>query len=137
MTSLAERNPLAAQQSSARLTLDVTIPVYNEEVDLAPCVRRLHEHLERFFPYEFLITIADNASTDGTPQVARRLANELSGVRHVRLGSEGILLDLASGQATVQLGALKTKVPADELVRVLGASSRCPSGWAALRGTHR
>lgn len=89
MTSLAERNPLPAQQSSARLTLDVTIPVYNEEVDLAPCVRRLHAHLERCFPYEFLITIADNASTDATPQVARRLATELSGVRHVRLEQKG------------------------------------------------
>ncbi|MDT0262157.1 bifunctional glycosyltransferase family 2/GtrA family protein [Jatrophihabitans lederbergiae] len=89
MTLLAERNPLVAEQFSARLTLDVTIPVYNEEVDLAPCVRRLHEHLERFFPYEFLITIADNASTDATPQVARRLVNELSGVRHMRLEQKG------------------------------------------------
>lgn len=51
--------------------------------DLSPCVRRLHEHLERFLPYEFLITIA-NASTDATPQVARRLADELPSVRHVR-----------------------------------------------------
>ncbi len=89
MTSLAERNSLVAEQFSARLTLDVTIPVYNEEVDLAPCVRCLHEHLERFFPYEFLITIADNASTDATPQVARRLVNELSGVRHMRLEQKG------------------------------------------------
>jgi putative flippase GtrA len=89
MTSLAELDPLASQAESNRLTLDVTIPVFNEEVDLAPCVRRLHEHLERYFPYQFQITIADNASTDSTPLVAARLSRELAGVRHLRLEQKG------------------------------------------------
>jgi putative flippase GtrA len=89
MTSLAELNSLDVQPESARLTLDVTIPVFNEEADLAPCVRRLHDHLERFFPYQFVITIADNASTDSTPLVAARLSRELPGVRHVRLEEKG------------------------------------------------
>ena len=89
MTSLAEQDPPDHQAESDRLTLDVTIPVYNEEVDLAPCVRRLHAHLQRGFPYRFLITIADNASTDSTPLVAARLSRELSGVRHVRLEEKG------------------------------------------------
>ncbi len=89
MTSLAARTPLAVQPESDRLTLDVTIPVFNEEIDLAPCVRRLHAHLERHFPYQFLITIADNASTDSTPLVAARLSHELAGVRHVRLEEKG------------------------------------------------
>jgi putative flippase GtrA len=89
MTSLAELNPLASRPESDRLTLDVTIPVFNEEADLAPCVRRLHAHLERYFPYQFLITIADNASTDSTPLVAARLSRELPGVRHIRLEQRG------------------------------------------------
>jgi glycosyltransferase involved in cell wall biosynthesis len=89
MTSLAALNSLDSLLESARLTLDVTIPVFNEEVDLAPCVRRLHEHLDRFFPYQFVITIADNASTDSTPMVAARLGRELRGVRHVRLEQKG------------------------------------------------
>ncbi|MDQ1721875.1 MAG: hypothetical protein QOI26_1609, partial [Pseudonocardiales bacterium] len=89
MTSLAELNTLASQPDSDRLTLDVTIPVFNEETDLAPCVRRLHAHLERYFPYRFVITIADNASTDSTPLVAARLSRELSGVQHVRLEQKG------------------------------------------------
>ena len=33
--------------------LDVVIPVYNEEKDLGECVRRLHAHLVRTFPYRF------------------------------------------------------------------------------------
>ncbi|HEV2885934.1 MAG TPA: bifunctional glycosyltransferase family 2/GtrA family protein [Jatrophihabitans sp.] len=89
MTSLAELNALAVQPESDRLTLDVTIPVFNEEADLAPCVRRLHAHLERHFPYQFVITIADNASTDSTPLVAARLSRELPGVQHIRLEQKG------------------------------------------------
>ncbi|MCL6738606.1 bifunctional glycosyltransferase family 2/GtrA family protein [Streptomyces neyagawaensis] len=69
--------------------LDVVIPVYNEEKDLQPCVRRLHEHLARTFPYAFRITIADNASTDTTPQVAARLEAELPSVRSFRLEQKG------------------------------------------------
>ncbi|MFE9905365.1 glycosyltransferase [Streptomyces achromogenes] len=69
--------------------LDVVIPVYNEEKDLPPCVRRLHEHLARTFPYAFRITIADNASTDTTPLVAARLAAEIPEVGTVRLEQKG------------------------------------------------
>ncbi|BBC34541.1 Glycosyltransferase, group 2 family protein [Streptomyces graminofaciens] len=69
--------------------LDVVIPVYNEEKDLQPCVRRLHEHLARTFPYAFRITIADNASTDTTPQVAARLEAEIPEVTSFRLEQKG------------------------------------------------
>ncbi|MFK0296874.1 glycosyltransferase [Streptomyces sp. NPDC090442] len=69
--------------------LDVVIPVYNEEHDLEPCVRRLHDHLVRTFPYGFRITIADNASTDHTPRIAARLDDELDRVTAVRLEQKG------------------------------------------------
>ncbi|WP_327155712.1 bifunctional glycosyltransferase family 2/GtrA family protein [Streptomyces tubercidicus] len=69
--------------------LDVVIPVYNEERDLEPCVRRLREHLARTFPYGFRITIADNASTDRTPEVAARLDDALDEVTAVRLEEKG------------------------------------------------
>jgi putative flippase GtrA len=67
----------------------VAIPVHNEEADLGPCVRRLHDHLQRYFPYRFVITIADNASTDGTALEAARLVRELPDVRQVRLEEKG------------------------------------------------
>ncbi|MDP9799046.1 putative flippase GtrA [Catenuloplanes nepalensis] len=69
--------------------LDVVIPVHNEERDLEPCVRRLHEHLSASFPYPFRITIADNASTDGTLDVGRRLAESLPGVSITHLPRKG------------------------------------------------
>ncbi|MGG2461681.1 glycosyltransferase [Streptomyces sp. RGM 3693] len=69
--------------------LDVVVPVYNEEKDLEPCVRRLHDHLVRTFPYGFRITIADNASTDDTPRIAARLDDEMDYVTAVRLEQKG------------------------------------------------
>jgi putative flippase GtrA len=71
------------------VVLDVAIPVYNEERDLEPCVRRLHAYLRDTFPYPYQLSIADNASTDATLAVARRLAAELPGVRVVHLDEKG------------------------------------------------
>ncbi|MFJ6907955.1 glycosyltransferase [Streptomyces griseoluteus] len=69
--------------------LDVVIPVYNEEKDLRRCVLRLREHLARTFPYAFRVTIADNASTDGTPLIAAELAASHPDVTSVRLERKG------------------------------------------------
>ncbi|MCZ7459344.1 bifunctional glycosyltransferase family 2/GtrA family protein [Streptomyces sp. WMMC940] len=69
--------------------LDVVIPVFNEEKDLEPCVRRLHDHLAATFPYGFRITVADNASTDRTPRVAAALAASVPQVRALRLEQKG------------------------------------------------
>jgi putative flippase GtrA len=72
-----------------RVVLDVVVPVYNEETDLENCVRRLHAHLTAHVPYTFRITIADNASTDATPTIAARLAQELPGVTAFRIAEKG------------------------------------------------
>ncbi|MBW4717010.1 bifunctional glycosyltransferase family 2/GtrA family protein [Saccharothrix obliqua] len=69
--------------------LDVVVPVYNEERDLAPCVRKLHADLTGTFPYRFRITIADNASTDRTREVAEALAAEYPEVVSVHLPDKG------------------------------------------------
>ncbi|GIE86506.1 Glycosyltransferase involved in cell wall bisynthesis [Actinoplanes regularis] len=69
--------------------LDVVVPVYNEEIDLEPCIRRLHGYLTAHFPYRFRITIADNASVDGTAAVAQRLRAEFPEVEAVHLSLKG------------------------------------------------
>ncbi|PKV79058.1 bifunctional glycosyltransferase family 2/GtrA family protein [Nocardia fluminea] len=78
-----------AMQSSRAPVLDVVIPVYNEEVDLGLCVRRLHAYLRAGFPFTARITIADNASTDATLAVAQLLAAELDGVGVLHLDAKG------------------------------------------------
>ncbi|MGW5452598.1 glycosyltransferase [Nocardia sp. NPDC003979] len=69
--------------------VDVVVPVYNEENDLADCVRRLHAFLREGFPFSARITIADNASTDNTLLIAEHLSAELDGVRVVHLDRKG------------------------------------------------
>ncbi|MCQ8770883.1 glycosyltransferase [Streptomyces telluris] len=69
--------------------LDVVTPVHNEEDDLEACVRRLHAHLTATFPYGFRITVADNASTDRTPEVSAALDEAFDEVTAVRLEEKG------------------------------------------------
>lgn len=69
--------------------LDVTIPVFNEERDLEACLRRLHAYLLGAFPHPFRITVADNASTDGTLKTAERVARELREVNVVHMAEKG------------------------------------------------
>jgi putative flippase GtrA len=69
--------------------LDIVIPVYNEERELAGSVRRLHEYLADEVPYPSRITIADNASTDSTLAVAESLAAELPDVDVIHLDAKG------------------------------------------------
>jgi putative flippase GtrA len=77
------------QPSALAPVVDVVIPVYNEETDLEPCVRRLHAHLTAGLPYPFQITVTDNASTDTTLEVANRLAVEFPSVRVVHMPEKG------------------------------------------------
>ena len=70
-------------------SLDVVIPVYNEQDDLGRAVQRLHSYLTISLPYSFSITIADNASTDATPAIADQLTAALPGVRVLHLPQKG------------------------------------------------
>jgi putative flippase GtrA len=90
-TDVAEPHLLPAQPPAAtgHVVLDVVVPVYNEETDLEPSVRRLDAHLAMHFPYSYRITIADNASTDATPAIARALAGKIPAVASVRLEEKG------------------------------------------------
>ena len=65
------------------------IPVYNEQRTLAASVRKLHRYIKREFTFAFRITIADNASVDGTLALARGLAEQLDEVAVLRLEQKG------------------------------------------------
>jgi putative flippase GtrA len=87
ISRLPRRTPVPTHHPGP--VLDVVVPVFNEETDLEPNVRRLHAHLTESFPYPFRITVADNASTDRTPRIAARLAAELPGTEWLRLPEKG------------------------------------------------
>jgi glycosyltransferase involved in cell wall biosynthesis len=69
--------------------VDFVLPVYNEEHVLDGAVRRLRAYLRDEFPFSFRMTVADNASTDGTLAVAERLAAEIDEVRVVHFDRKG------------------------------------------------
>lgn len=71
-------------------SVDLVIPVYNEERVLAQSVATLSDWAAQHLPYRWRIVIADNASTDGTLAVAQRLATEdPDGVAVVHLDRKG------------------------------------------------
>jgi glycosyltransferase involved in cell wall biosynthesis len=69
--------------------VDIVVPVYNEQAGLERSIRRLHRFLRESFPFSWRIVIADNASADATPAIARRLAADLPGVQALRLDRKG------------------------------------------------
>jgi glycosyltransferase involved in cell wall biosynthesis len=68
---------------------NITIPVHDEERRLPRSLPRLHRFLHDRCPFEFEIVIADNASTDRTPEIARELAEAHDRVRVLRLEEKG------------------------------------------------
>jgi len=76
-------------QPPAVVDVEIVVPVFDEEADLAPSLRRLTAFLAEQFPFRAIVTIADNASTDGTWAVAQALADELPAVRAVHLDAKG------------------------------------------------
>ena len=74
--------------ASAHTDLDIVIPVHNDQSALEASVRMLHGYLSRGFPFSWQITIVDNASTDGTLRVARRLMYELPEVGAMHLAAK-------------------------------------------------
>jgi glycosyltransferase involved in cell wall biosynthesis len=71
------------------ISVDVVIPVFNEERALPGCVEVLHGYLGERFPFDWTITIVDNGSTDHTSTVAAALAQSWSRVRTLSLDRSG------------------------------------------------
>ena len=70
-------------------SVEIVVPVLNEEAALEGSIRRLHRYLGAELPFSWRIVIADNASTDATPAIALRLAHELPGVELLRIDRKG------------------------------------------------
>jgi putative flippase GtrA len=69
--------------------VEIVVPVHNEQQVLEASIERLHRYLVVSFPFAFRIVIADNASTDGTWLLAKRLAERHPDVRAVHLAEAG------------------------------------------------
>src|SRR3954462_4230734 len=70
-------------------SVEVVVPVFNEQAALERSIRRLHRFLSAELPFSWRIVIADNASTAATPAVAAALTHELPGVEVLRVDRKG------------------------------------------------
>jgi glycosyltransferase involved in cell wall biosynthesis len=88
-TPVRRQQPGGTPHLTPRPEVEIVIPVYNEQDVLAASVHTLHRHLTESTLFTFQITIADNASTDDTLDVAHALSRELPGVRVLHLNRKG------------------------------------------------
>ena len=89
--NIAWQEPEAQTASTATrppTTVDLVVPVYNEEAGLAASVETLLA-ADSGRTTEVTVIIADNASTDSTPEIGARLAATHPNVEYVRLEEKG------------------------------------------------
>ena len=72
-----------------QVSVEVVVPVYNEEEALPKSIPALCDYLTTYFPYRWSVVIADNASTDATLSVAEGLAAAHPRVSVLRLEENG------------------------------------------------
>lgn len=70
-------------------TVDIVVPVLNEEAQLARSVGILRQFLKENVSLSWRIVVADNGSTDGTLAVAEALGLEFSDVACIHLDQKG------------------------------------------------
>lgn len=79
--------PSTTATSSYRV--DIVIPVLNEAHVIEDSVRTVCAFAESGLPYAWNVVVADNGSTDGTYEIAKRLSAEDPRVRAVHLDQRG------------------------------------------------
>lgn len=77
------------QKPHAAIKVDVVIPVLNEAHVLARSIRTLYRFFDEHVDLDWRVVVAENGSTDGTVDVARRLATELARVDVLVIGQRG------------------------------------------------
>ncbi len=133
-------------------TVEIVVPVYNEQHVLHDSVERLRAYLSVHLPFTWRITIVDNASTDATWSVAETLAALHPEVHAVHLDRKGRGLALrtawmASDATVVAYMDVDLSTGLDALLPLvaplvsghsdLAIGSRLAAGAAVARGPKR
>ncbi|GAA2678358.1 MULTISPECIES: glycosyltransferase [Actinosynnema] len=134
------------------VTVDVVVPVHDEERALPGCVAVLHAYFTEHLPFDWTITVADSGSTDRTRAIALELAEALPRVRVVCLdrrgkGSAVRAAWISSTAAVVAYMDVDLSTGLDALVPLLAAlavghsdlaiGSRLVPGARTVRGARR
>jgi glycosyltransferase involved in cell wall biosynthesis len=124
--------------------VEIVVPVHNEQHVLETSIGRLHGYLSASFPFAFRITIADNASTDATWPLTRRLAVHVPekgrgrALRQVWSASEADVVAYMDADLSTGLEALLPLVaPLLSGHSDLAIGTRLANGAAVVRGPKR
>lgn len=71
------------------MKINIVFPVLNEERRLEKGIRRTEKFLRSHSEIDAVVTIADNGSTDRTPDIIRELAEEYDNIRYISLSERG------------------------------------------------
>jgi ubiquinone/menaquinone biosynthesis C-methylase UbiE len=88
MTETLSR-PTEVHPITTLASVDITIPVLNEERAITSSLSTLASYLENECRYDWAITVADNGSTDATSELAASFAVENPRTRVIRLDQRG------------------------------------------------
>lgn len=67
----------------------LVIPIYNEEKIIENTVRETIKYLNENTKYSYILVVADNASTDSSPEIVKNLQKEIPFLEYVRLPKKG------------------------------------------------
>ncbi|MFI6320712.1 glycosyltransferase [Nonomuraea sp. NPDC050556] len=141
-----------ARPSRTGASVDIVIPVLNEERALPGAIRTVSAYLSEALQLPWRITIADNGSTDATWEIAQDLAATVPGVFAMRIERRGkgaavkeawrrspadvvAFLDVDLSTGLEALPPLVTAVAAGHCEVAIG--TRLGNGSRTMRGTKR
>jgi glycosyltransferase involved in cell wall biosynthesis len=144
---------LVFQRRTSATSVEIVIPVLNEERALPGCIAVLNGYLSEWFTsYDWTITIVDNGSTDRTREVAEELAAGSPRIRTLFLDRRGKGFAIRSGWAAssadiVAYMDVDLSTGLDALSPLIAAlagghsdlaiGSRLAAGSRTMRGTKR
>lgn len=70
--------------------LNILFPVYNEKLRLEKGITKTISYMDHLMREDYWITIIDNASSDETPEIAKKLCLEFSQVKYQRIQEKGV-----------------------------------------------
>lgn len=76
--------------SEVRPRIEIIFPVYNEESRLETGITRTIDYLEGIGMRDYVLTIADNSSTDSTSEIAQKLVRLYAPVAYLHVPQKGV-----------------------------------------------
>ncbi len=79
------------------MLINILFPVLNETLRLEKGITKCVEYMQKNITIPYRLTILDNGSTDDTPEIARKLADQYETVEYIRIEARGVGIAFKTG----------------------------------------